>query len=236
MMKQFMTQMRWQFLILHKNNLINISVGITVIYGLLFYAIKDLGDLSKLLTLLIYNDPALIGLLFIGLAFIVEKNQGVTSALQVLPHNPHIQLLARMLCLSLIGWVCALGMALPVMHLDFNVGWFSLGVLSVCLIFSTMGIWILSYSSEFLVFLLKSIPILLLSSAPFLNYFEVTDVWWLSLSPINGSLNLISHAFEPHLSGKAVALNIAVCLGWFTLLYYFSSKIFIKRFLHAAAH
>lgn len=236
MMKQFVTQLRWQFLILHKNNLINISVGITVIYGLLFYAIKDLGDLSKLLTLLIYNDPALIGLLFVGLAFLVEKNQGISSALQVLPLNLHIQVFSRMVALSIIGLLCALGMAISVQLFDFNLVVFSLGVVCVCLIFSALGLWVLSYSSEFLIYLLKSIPILLLSSAPFLNYFGVTDSWWLNLSPISSSLHLIAHAFAPTLSFAEIALHIAISLAWFNLLYFFSFRTFKKRFLNAAAH
>lgn len=236
MMKQFLIQLRWQFVILHKNNLINISVGITVIYGLLFYAIKDLGDLSKLLTLLIYNDPALIGLLFVGLAFIVEKNQGVTSALQVLPLNQHVQVLSRIVALSLIGLLCALGMAVSVMSFNFNIAIFSLGAVSVCLIFSAMGLWVLSHSSEFLVYLLKSIPILLLSSAPFLNYFGLTNLWWLNLSPISGSLNLIAHSLEPYLTPAEIGLNLALCIGWFSLLYFVSFRTFKKHFLDGAAH
>jgi len=233
MMKQLAVQMKWQFLILHKNNLINVSIALTVVYGLIFWGLKDLGDLSKILTLLIFNDPALIGLLFVGLAYIMEKNQGVTYALRVLPVHFHTQLLARMFSLSIIGMLCAFGMAVPVMLLNFNIPVFLMGVLGICLIFSCIGIWVLSYSSEFLVFMLKCIPFLLICSLIFLNYFGVTDIWLFNLLPVNSSLKLISHSFTPELSSPEIILHSVISLAWFIALYFISSRTFKTRFLGA---
>ena len=98
-MKTLLTQILWQFRILHKNNLIVISILVTAIYALVFYFLKDLPNMEKVLTLFIYNDPAIIGLFFIGLSVIIEKNQQVLSALFVTPMNLHAYLLSRILSL-----------------------------------------------------------------------------------------------------------------------------------------
>ena len=106
---------------------------------LIFFVIRDLGNMDKVLTLLIYNDPAVIGLFFVGLSVIMEKNQRVLDALFVTPVNHHIYLISRILTLSIIGWACALGMALSILGTSFQIGHFSAGVFGTCLIFSIMG-------------------------------------------------------------------------------------------------
>ena len=69
-MIQILKQIKWQFLIFQKNNLITMIIGITVFYVLLIYAIKDFANVEKFITLLIYNDPAIVGFIFIGMSFL----------------------------------------------------------------------------------------------------------------------------------------------------------------------
>ena len=86
-MRELTQQLKWQFALLHKNNIIAISVAVTAIYALIFLAIKDLGNMDKFLTVLILNDPAIIGMFFIGVAILMEKKQQVLMALFVTPAN-----------------------------------------------------------------------------------------------------------------------------------------------------
>ena len=60
-MKMFVQQFRWQLVILARNNIILLSVVVTAIYAIIFYALKGLPNMDKVLTLLILNDPAIIG-------------------------------------------------------------------------------------------------------------------------------------------------------------------------------
>lgn len=84
-MNALIKQLGSQFLILHRNRLIVISAVVTILYGIILLLIKDLPGVDKFLVLLIYNDPAIIGLFFIGLSVIIEKDQGVLHALFVSP-------------------------------------------------------------------------------------------------------------------------------------------------------
>ena len=139
-MKEFLEQLRWQFIVLHRNNLIAISVGVTLIYAFIFYLFKDTPYTKEILTLLLYSDPALIGLLFFGLIIILERNQQVLSAFMVTPMSKHTYLWARVLSLSIIGWGCATGMALAVLGLSFDVAQFSVGVFFITLLFCLTGV------------------------------------------------------------------------------------------------
>ena len=103
-MNELIQQIKWQFTLLHRNNFITISIVVTAMYAIIFFAIRDLGNTDKVLTLLILNDLAIIGLFFIGLSVITEKDQQVLTALFVTPMSHHIYLLSRVLSLSIIGW------------------------------------------------------------------------------------------------------------------------------------
>ena len=219
-MKEFMLQTKWQFILLARNNIISLSVIVTLIYIGLFFGIRHLGNMEKLVTLIILNDPAIIGLFFIGISILLEKNQQVLSALFVTPINHHTYLVSRVLVLSLVGWFCALGMGLAALGTDFNLLHFSFGVFGICILSCLAGIYLVCFSSEFMKFILKTIPVLLLFiNLPMLNYFGVTDVWWFRLLPAQGSLDLIINSYRETPVTQEILLGYLSILFWGGLLY-----------------
>lgn len=232
-MRVLLSQLRWQFVILHKNNLIAISVVITAIYAVIFYFIKDLPNVEPFLTLLIYNDPAIIGLFFVGLSVIMEKNDNVLPALFVTPVSHHVYLISRVLALSIIGWACAAGMTLAI--LGSNIHWlhFSAGIFSTCLIFSLAGIFVVSYTTEFLNFMLRSIPVMLFLSLPLINYFELTDIVMFEFTPVQGPLNLIISSFHPISDMTSVYIAYVSTIIWIPIVYGGVYRVFVKRIVKA---
>ena len=226
---ELLHQIKWQFLVVYRNNLIAISIGVTALYGIIFYLIKDLPNVEKFLTLLIYNDPAIIGLFFVGLSIIIEKNQQVLSALFATPMNLHVFLIAKIIVLSTIGTLCAIGMVLPVFKFNFHLLPYTVGVFGTCAIFSIIGILLVSYTTDFLQFMLRSVPILLVMSAPLFNYFEITDIKFFSLIPIQGSLDLIinSYRLQPILS--EMIFGYIGTAFWVLTLYVITYKVFKTR-------
>lgn len=232
-MKTLISQTLWQFKILHKNNLILISVLVTAVYALIFYFLKDLPNMEKVLTLLVYNDPAIIGLFFIGLAVIIEKNQAVLSALFVTPMNLHVYLLSRLLSLSIIGWACGLGMGVSLLGLEFNWLHYSFGVFGTTVLFSLVGIFVVSYTSEFLLFMLKSIPLLILFSLPLFNYFNLTEAGAFYFTPMQGGLNLIANSFAEQPSSNEIIYGYAATIVWIPILYFLVYRTFKNRMIKA---
>lgn len=195
-MKEFLKQLQWQFILLHRNNLINISVGVTLIYAGVFYLFKDTPYTREVLTLLLYSDPTLIGLLFFGLLIIMEKNQQVLSAFMVTPMNKHVYLWSRVLSLTLIGWACGMGMAVAALGLDFNMLQFSVGVFFITLLFSLAGVVLIAHVGEFLNYMLASVPVMVVLSLPLLPYFDLSQAPWLFWSPTQGATNLMVATYD----------------------------------------
>ena len=227
-LKQFAEQLKWQFVILHRNNLINISIGITAIYAVIFYLFKDFVYMEKVLTLLVYNDPSLIGLLFLGLAVILEKNQQVLPAFLVTPMSVHHYLLSRTIALTIIGWLCALGMTIAALGFSFNWVHFSLGVIGICFIFSLAGVFLISYTNEFLNYMLLSIPIMMLLSLPLLNYYNLTNIAWFKIIPTQGASDLLISSYESPLTALGLIWAYASTILWIGVLYWGAFNVFYK--------
>ncbi|CAA6798703.1 MAG: Unknown protein [uncultured Aureispira sp.] len=227
-LKQLGRELKWQFVILHRNNLINISLGITAMYALIFYFFKDFAYMEKVLTLLVYNDPSLIGLLFFGLAVILEKNQQVLSAFLVTPMSVHHYLLSRTIALTIIGWLCALGMTIAALGFSFNWLHFSFGVIGICFIFSLAGVFLISYTNEFLNYMLLSIPVMLLLSLPLLNYYKLTDIAWFKIIPTQGATDLLISSYETPLATLDLLWAYGSMFLWIGVLYWGAFKVFYR--------
>ena len=117
-----------------------------------------------------------------------------------------------------------------------DIAWlhFSAGVFGTCVIFCLAGIFVVSYTTEFLGFMLRSIPVMLLLSLPLLNYFGLTDISLFQIMPIQGALNLIVIAFDPSIETIPVYLNYISLLMWIPLLYLGVYRIFLSRIVNAS--
>lgn len=232
-MSELFKQIKWQFLIFQRNNLITMIVGITAFYMFVIYFLKDLGNIEKFTTLLIFNEPTMIGFIFIGLAIILEKDQEVLSALFITPVNHHFYLISRILTLSLISMICALGMVLMAKGTSFNLIHFLIGAFSSCVIFSFIGIYIVSYTTEILHFILRSIPLIVLMSLPFFNYFDFTDLFIFKLFPVQGSLYLIDNSYSNSPNISELIFGYILIAIWIPLLYWFIYRTFKSKLVNA---
>ncbi len=228
-MTELLRQIRWQALIFHRNNLVNMIVAITAVYVLIIYFLRDLANLEKFITLLIYNDPAIIGFVFIGISIVLEKDQEVLPALFVTPLSRHVYLISRIVTLSMLGYLGALAIVFTAKGTSFNFIHFSIGAFSTCTIFCFLGIFIVSYTTEILHFLLRGIPLLIFMSLPLLNYFELTDLGFLKLFPVQGGLNLMINSYReaPDL-WELIYGYISIAL-WTPLLYWVTYRTFRSR-------
>jgi fluoroquinolone transport system permease protein len=204
-------------------------VGITAFYVLIIYLIKDFANVEKFITLLIYNDPSLVGFIFIGISIILEKDQEILPALFVTPLNSHLYLISRIITLSAIGFFGALAMVLTAKGTSFNFLHFSIGAFSTCVLFCLMGIFVVSYTTEILHFLLRAVPLLIFMSLPLLNYFELTDLSFLKLFPVQGGLNLMVNSYRQSPNFGEIVFGYVLIAVWTPLLYWFVYRIFVTR-------
>ncbi|MGD9563872.1 MAG: hypothetical protein AB7F88_14635 [Pyrinomonadaceae bacterium] len=232
-MIQLLNQIKWQFLIFHRNNLLTMIMGIVALYVLLIYLIKDFADVEKFITLLIYNDPAVIGFVFIGISIMLEKDQQVLPAIFVTPLNLHFYLASRIAALSTIISLGALAMILVAKGASINLPLFLAGAFSTGILFCLMGIFVVSYTTEILHFMLRSIPLLIFMSLPLLNYFELTDLSFLKLFPVQGGLNLMVNSYREVPDWGEVIYGWVSIAAWTPLIYWAVYRIFGNKIVRS---
>jgi fluoroquinolone transport system permease protein len=231
-MSEFLKQLKWQVILLHKNNIITISFVVTIIYGLILYFLKDSEYINQVLVALVLNDPSVIGYFFIALAIYTEIKTGVLSALLVTPINIHSIIISKVFSLSIIGSLCSLVLVISVKGLDFHFISYSLGSLIICIQAALLGFIVLTFASEFLSFAIRSIPIFFLfTGATLLDYLSVWNLGiWKYLFPVQGSLDLIDHAISQ--SHSFTWLGLLPTFIWTILLYAFAYQLFTRKFVY----
>jgi hypothetical protein len=194
-MKTFLTLLRWDLLLLHRNQLFIFSAAVAAVYIGVFHLLLPLGDLSALLIVLIFNDPVITGFLFGGILWMFDKNQNTLQAISVLPLPLPLYLLSKATVLSVLATVLALAMVLATRGLA--VHWVPLlaGVFFSAFTFSYAGFAIGALSRNFNYFLLYSLPLFLLTGLPFLGIFNVTDPVLWAWVPTFGGISLLQKAF-----------------------------------------
>lgn len=231
-MKAFFLQLKWQLKLLQKNNIISISLAVTFIYGLILYFLRDVGTLDKILVAMVLNDPSIIGYFFIALALYTEIRHQILSAIFVSPVSLHQLLIAKTLSLSIIGTLCSLALAISVKGFNFDILSYTLGSFGVCALSALLGIGMLTFASEFLKFVMLSIPVFLVFiNIPLLQYLGAIDMGFFKyLFPVQGSADLINKG----MSGAEINLWYAYT-ALFTLIplsYIAAYKLFSKKIVH----
>jgi fluoroquinolone transport system permease protein len=178
---------------------------------------------------MVLNDPSIIGFFFIALAVYTEIRHQILSAIFVSPVNIHIILITKTLSLSIIGALCAFGLAVSVKGIHFDIASYVIGTFGICLLSTLLGIIVLTFASEFLKFVILSIPIFLFFiNLPLLQYLGAIDMGFIAYAfPIQGSVDLIDKAF----SGKEINNWYSIIsLFIFTPIFYLIAyRLFINR-------
>ena len=233
-MKSFIISLKWQFILLQKNNIISISLFVTFFYGLVLYFLKDLENMDKVVAFIVISDPATIGFFFMGLMISTEKKSEVLSALFVTPINTNNYLISKIIALSVIGSVCALGIAIPVLGFSFNILLYSIGTFSVSVLSGLLGVVMITYTFEFLKFVLYSVPIFILyANLSLFDYIGLIDIGIIkNLLPVQGALYLIVNSYSPIPSIDEIIFGFVSVLIWLVIMYFMAFKLFKSKVIN----
>lgn len=230
-MSSFLKQLKWQLILLQKNNIISISFVVTIVYGLILFFLKDVKYIDELLVSLVLNDPSVIGYFFIALAIYTEIKHGILNALFVTPVNGHRYLISKILSLSIIGTICSLGLVLSVKGLDFDIINYTIGSFSICLLSAIIGVIVLTFASEFLNFALLSIPVFFFfTGITLLQYLGTIDIGiFKNFLPVQGGLDLLDNAVSgTQIDYSYVYISQCITIPFF---YVIAFRLFSKKFV-----
>lgn len=227
-MKDLALLMKWDVLLLYRNRLFHIAIIIAIIYTGLFFLLKPLGDLTKVLIILIYNDPVVTGYIFGGIIWLFDKNQHTLQAVSVLPVKFEKYILSKIIILSLLAVLVSLVMAISTTGLDFNVLQMAITVFLSSFIFSAVGFTAASISRGFNDFLFYTIPIMIISSIPFLSLFGIGRIWYYILIPTASSVELLSTSFSGGLIKISLIMYVHLLI-WTIIIWRMTVRITKNR-------
>lgn len=222
--------LKWQFILLQKNNIIGISLAVTLIYGGILFFLRDFDNIDKVLVTLVLVDPTIIGYFFIALTIYTEIKHQILPSIFVTPVSIHHFLITRILTLSLLGTLCALGLVVSIKGLNFEIASYAVGSFGICVLSSLLGLIVLPYASEFLKFALLSFPVFItvvnISQLQYLGVIEMGVYKY--LFPLQGCIDLIDHAVSSKLisfSYAYLSLILLIPLGYSIAFRLFKNKI-----------
>ncbi len=191
---------------------------LTGIYVSILFALPENWQ-EKVATILIFSDPAAMGLFFMGAIVLFEKNQHTPCAFAVSPVRPMEYIIAKTGSLSVISLVVAaiLGLAANVAHLYIVL----FGTVISSVVFTLLGMIIATKISSLNQFILWTVPIEIACFVPaVLHVFKITPAWF-RYYPANVCMDLVSGRIPP-------AAGSFIAIGWMAVLFALSKYSVLK--------
>lgn len=162
---------------------------LTIIYAITIFAVPESWK-EKTAAILIFSDPASMGLFFMGAIVLLEKSQHTPCAFAVSPVRPMEYIIAKVGSLSAISLVVAAVLALAASVTNLYI--VLLGTIISSAIFTLLAIIVATKIVSLNQFILWTIPIEIVCFVPaILHLFKITPAW-LQYYPINVCMEMIS--------------------------------------------
>lgn len=184
---------------------------LTVLYLVLLLSLPEAWR-SNAAALLIFSDPAAMGLFFMGAVVLLEKNQHLPCAFAVSPLTPAGYLIAKLLsfaaaALPVSAVLTVLGTQNPLIPVLF-------GVLLANILFTLIGTAVASAASSLNQFFLLTIPVEALAFLPAVLHLFGISPDFLAFYPTNVCLDLIAGRTVSPAGLLITGLLIAVFFGF----------------------
>lgn len=201
------------------------SYGFYFLYAVLtaLYAIAILAVPAswreKTAAILIFSDPASMGLFFMGAIVLLEKNQHIPCAFAVCPVRAAEYILAKIGSLSAISLVVAALLAFAAN--GNNVPLTLLGTALSSAAFTLLGMIAAAKITSLNQFILWTVPIEIVCFVPaMLHLFQITPAW-LRYYPVNVCMDLISGCAPS-------AAGIFALAAWLAVLFVLAKRCVLK--------
>ena len=228
-MKELTHLLKYDFLLINKNKIVVISFIVTAIYVGVFKALAALGSIEKFLVLVIFNDPALLGFLFVGVMVLFEKNENTLQALAVTPIRISNYILSKSITLTAVSLVCCFAMVISGYGLAFNFIHFTFGTVLTTFIFSMLGFIAVAGQSSFNQYILRALGIILFLTLPFLGYFGVVPRIWFVLFPTQPAIDLYNLSFSRNPTLFEIISSYFLCCIWALVTFFWAKKAITKN-------
>ncbi|MDX5712574.1 ABC transporter permease [Clostridioides difficile] len=167
---------------------------------------------EKIVIIMIYSDPAAMGLFFMGAIVLLEKSQRVLNSLAVSPVKVSEYILSKVISLGVISSIVAMFIAIT-LNLD-NIIISTIGTFFSSIIFSLLGLILASKASSLNQFIVLSIPIEIICFIPPILNVLLDTKSYANLYPFNICISLISG------DKNFIMINILILISIIIIIYF----------------
>ncbi len=136
---------------------------LTIIYIIVLSFVPSFAT-AKVSAVIIFTDPATLGLFFMGAIVLLEKSQRVLSSFAVSPVKQWEYIFSKVVSLGLISTL--VGAIIGIISEAQNMLWVIVGTFSGSILFSLLGIIVAAKASSLNQFLIITVPIMLALMLP----------------------------------------------------------------------
>lgn len=233
-MSNLKNMLKWEFVLLSRYKIIHISLLSVILYFLTTQAVESLKDQTQVHSVLLFFDPALIGIMFVGALVLFEKSENVLQALVITPMKTDDYLLSKIISLTVLSLVsAALFMVLMMIfnETSFHVFYLVVGIILTSVMLILLGFILVSRVSSINGYLLgMMIGFLGLTFPPLLHLFGLFENPIFYLWPTQASFLLfkgVFHAASLEIWEIVYGIGYQVC--WIVLFYFLAKKAFHKH-------
>ncbi len=203
---------------------------ITAMYLIIMSFLTD-DILAVALPLVVFSDPSVLGLFFIGGIILMEKGQGVLMVLVVSPLRSWEYILSKVISLAIVSVLAAFAITLFSGYPTVN--WWLLLVATILTsgIFTLLGIMINAGCNTVNQYMLKTIPYMLLFILPCFALLGFPYSEFFVIIPSVAALKLMLGAFHGISGYEAIALTVYL-LGITFLLLKLAVRVFEKKIVY----
>ena len=232
-MSNLKNMLKWEFTLLSIYKIIHISILSVILYFLTTQAIPDM-DKPIFHTMLLFFDPAIIGIMFVGALVLFEKSENVLQALIITPMEVDDYILSKITSLTILSIISASIFVTPLnifSGIEVNIIFLVLGIILTSILLILLGFIIVSRVNSINVYLLAMVIAFIgLLFPPMLHLSGLYENVIFYLWPTQSSFILFTGVFNAaSLELWEIAYGILYQVIWIGLLYYLAKKAFYKH-------
>ena len=145
---------------------------------------------DRIATLLIFSDPAAMGMFFMGAIVLLEKSQRVLCTLAVSPVRPAEYILSKLISIGIISVIAAVVIAAAIGKK--HIGLLVVGTVVTSVVFTLLGMIVATKITSLNQFILWTVPFELIGFGPAVLYLFQVNVTGFSYYPANICIDLVA--------------------------------------------
>jgi len=234
-MSNLKTMLRWEFTLLSRYKIIHISILSVILYFLTTQAVPGM-DNTVFHTMLLFFDPAIIGIMFIGALVLFEKSENVLQALVITPMKVDDYILSKIASLTILSVISAaifvtLLKIFSSIDLNVNIAYLAISIILTSVMLILLGFILVSRVNSINEYLLAMLVAFLgLLFPPMLQLSHLYENVIFYLWPTQASFTLFTGVFNAaSLELWEIAYGIGYQALWIGLLYFLAKRAFYKH-------